>query len=48
MADKEIARELRRDFLHKNRTYHRVNPCLFTLSSGRIPEYQRRASIKCS
>jgi SAM-dependent methyltransferase len=35
-ADQEIARELRRDFRHKGKTYHTVNPCLFTFSFGRV------------
>ncbi len=37
MADKEIARELSRDFLRKGRNHHTVNPCLFTLQLRESP-----------
>ena len=36
-ADKEIKRELDRDFLHKGRTYHTVSACAFTFSFGTVP-----------
>jgi SAM-dependent methyltransferase len=35
-ADKEIKRELDRDFLHKGRTYHTASPCVFTFSFGTV------------
>jgi hypothetical protein len=36
MADAEIARELKRDFLHKGKTYRTVCPCAFTFSFGMV------------
>ncbi len=36
LAEKEIARELGRDFLHHGRNYRTVAPCLFTFSFGRV------------
>jgi hypothetical protein len=36
-ADKEITRELERDFLHKGRNYHTVSACAFTFSFGTVP-----------
>jgi SAM-dependent methyltransferase len=35
-ADKEIARQLERDFLHKGRDYHTVLACAFTFSFGTV------------
>ena len=36
-ADREIKRELERDFLHKGKHYHTVSACAFTFSFGRVP-----------
>ena len=36
-ADKEIKRELERDFLHMGRDYHTVSACAFTFSFGTVP-----------
>ena len=36
-ADKEIKRELERDYLHKGTTYHTVSACAFTFSFGTVP-----------
>jgi hypothetical protein len=36
MADKEIARDLERDFLHQGRNYLTVSPCVFTFSFGTV------------
>lgn len=35
-ADKEIQRELERDFLHKGKNYHTVSPCAFAFSFGTV------------
>lgn len=35
-ADKEIQRELDRDFLHRGRNYHTVSACVFTFSFGTV------------
>ncbi len=37
MANKDIAHELSRDFLHRGRNYHPVDPCVFTFSFGKTP-----------
>jgi SAM-dependent methyltransferase len=37
-ADKEIERELERNFLHKGRNYHTVSACAFTFSFGTVPQ----------
>ncbi len=36
-ADKEIKRELERDFLHKGMNYHTASACAFTFSFGTVP-----------
>jgi hypothetical protein len=36
-ADKEIKRELERDFLHKGRNCHTVAASAFTFSFGTVP-----------
>jgi SAM-dependent methyltransferase len=35
-ADKEIARQLSRDFQHHGESYHTVSPCVFTFSFGTV------------
>jgi SAM-dependent methyltransferase len=37
-ADKEMKRELERDFLHKGKQYHTVSACAFTFSFGTVPD----------
>jgi SAM-dependent methyltransferase len=36
-ADREIKRELERDFLHKGMNYHTASACAFTFSFGTVP-----------
>lgn len=36
-ADREIKRQLERDFLHKGMNYHTVSACAFTFSFGTVP-----------
>jgi hypothetical protein len=38
VADREIQRELERDFLHKGMNYHTASACAFTFSFGTVLE----------
>jgi SAM-dependent methyltransferase len=38
VADREIRRELERDFLHNGMNYHTASACAFTFSFGTVPE----------
>jgi len=39
-ADREITRQLERDFLHKGMNYHTASACAFTFSFGTVPNEQ--------